>query len=90
MSDAPLGPALENFIRHLATERGLSAKYQLNTRRALEHFFAWLEQAHAVTRAGDITPAHISEYLEKRKRAGLAAGSIKISLVVSLIVVVLM
>ncbi len=81
MSDPLLGPALEGFIRHLATERGLSAKYQFNTRRALEHFFAWLHERHAVTRAGEITQAHLSGYLEQRKRSGLAAGSIKISLV---------
>jgi integrase/recombinase XerD len=81
MSDPLLGPALENFIRHIATERGLSAKYQFNTRRALEHFFAWLHERQDVARAGDITPAHISGYLEHRKRAGLAAGSIKISMV---------
>jgi integrase/recombinase XerD len=81
MSDPLLGPALESFIRHLATERGLSAKYQFNTRRALEHFFAWLHDRHGVTRAGEITPTQISAYLEHRKRAGLAAGSIKISMV---------
>lgn len=81
MSDPLLGPALENFIRHLATERGLSDKYQLNTRRALEHFFAWLADRQGITQAGGITPAHLSAYLDHRKRAGLAAGSIKISIV---------
>jgi integrase/recombinase XerD len=81
MSDALLGPALENFIRHLATERGLSTRYQLNTRRAIEHFLAWLHERRAVTAAGEITPAFISDYLDHRKRAGLAAGSIKISIV---------
>ena len=81
MSNAPLGPALESFIRHLATERGLSDKYQFNTRRALEHFFAWLADRHGVTDAADIAPAHLSAYLDHRKRAGLAAGSIKISIV---------
>lgn len=81
MSDPLLGPALESFIRHLATERGLSDKYQFNTRRALEHFFAWLADRHGVTQAGEITSSHISAYLDHRKRAGLAAGSIKISIV---------
>lgn len=81
MSDALLGPTLEGFIRHLATERGLSDKYQFNTRRALEHFFAWLSERHGVTHADKITSPLISAYLEHRKLAGLAAGSIKISIV---------
>lgn len=81
MSDPLLGPALESFIRHLATERGLSDKYQFNTRTALEHFFAWLTDRHGVTRAGEISSPQISAYLDHRKRAGLAAGSIKISIV---------
>jgi integrase/recombinase XerD len=81
MPDSLLGPALENFLRYLATERGLSAKYQFNTRRALEEFFAWLKDRQQVERAGEISTAHISSYLEQRKRGGLAAGSIKVNLV---------
>ena len=36
--------ALEDFILHLATERGLSTNYQLSTRLSLEGFALWLER----------------------------------------------
>jgi len=36
--------ALEDFILHLATERGLSENYQLSTRLSLEGLITWLEE----------------------------------------------
>jgi integrase/recombinase XerD len=68
--------ALEQFIRYLATERGLSDNYQLSVRRSLEGFAQWLRAEHAVTEPAAITLPLISSYLAARKRAGLAAGSI--------------
>jgi integrase/recombinase XerD len=35
---------IDDFILYLATERGLSASYQLSTRMSLEAFAAWLER----------------------------------------------
>ena len=40
-------PFIEQFIRHLATERGLSDNYQLRVRRSLEGFAAWVREHHA-------------------------------------------
>ncbi len=73
--------AIEHFIRYLATERGLSANYQLSVRRSLEGFARWLREAQTVTEPEDVTLAQITDYLGSRKRAGLAAGSIKLVLV---------
>ncbi len=72
---------IEQFIRYLATERGLSDNYQLSVRRSLEGFAAWLRQAHDVTGVDGITLPLITEYLGNRKKARLAAGSIKLVLV---------
>jgi integrase/recombinase XerD len=74
-------PALELFIRYLATERGLSDNYQLSVRRSLEGFAKWLRREHAVADPGEITLPLIGAYLAARKQAGLAAGSIKLELV---------
>jgi integrase/recombinase XerD len=73
--------SIELFIRYLATERGLSDNYQLSVRRSLESFAKWLAQEHAVSEPGGVTLPLISAYLATRKRAGLAAGSIKLELV---------
>ena len=72
---------VESFIRHLATERGLSDNYQLSVRRSLEGFTRWLRETHRILTPGGITLPLITEFLGTRKRAGLAAGSIKLELV---------
>ncbi len=74
-------PLIEQFIRYLATERGLSDNYQLSVRRSLEGFSAWLAKNKGIEDAAGITLPLITEYLTGRKRAGLAAGSVKLELV---------
>ena len=44
--------AIEDFILHLATERGLSTNYQLSTRLSLEGFTLWLERRKLVAAMG--------------------------------------
>jgi integrase/recombinase XerD len=73
--------ALEDFLLHLATERGLSDNYQLSTRRSLETFIAWAEKTKQLAAPRDITLAHLQEFLAHRKRLGLAAASIKLEVV---------
>lgn len=74
------GEAIDQLLLYLATERGLSANYQLSTQRSLETFSAWLQKNGNLTLA-QVEPGHISEYLTARKRAGLAAASIKLEAV---------
>src|SRR5688500_8457481 len=69
---------IDLFIRFLATERGLSDNYQLSTRRSLAEFATWCSSAREITAAADVTLPLITDYLAHRKRAGLAASSIKI------------
>ncbi len=73
--------AINDFIRFLATERGLSDNYQLSVRRSLEGFAAWLTQTRGIVEPGQVETAHISEYLGHRKRGGLAPGSLKLVVV---------
>jgi integrase/recombinase XerD len=72
---------LDEFILYLATERGLSENYQLSTRRSLETFAAWAAKLHHVDTAGAVTLQHLQDFLAHRKRAGLAAASIKLEIV---------
>jgi integrase/recombinase XerD len=71
--------AIDDFLLYLATERGLSVNYQLSTQRSLETFAAW-----AAARQRDVAsvgPGDINDFLADRKRAGLAAASIKLEAV---------
>jgi len=72
---------IDAFIRYLAVERGLSENYQLSTRRSLAEFTEWSLRRHDVKSAREITIDHSTEYLADRKRAGLAASSIKLIVV---------
>ena len=72
---------IERFIRYLATERGLSDNYQIIVRRSLEGFATWLQGTYGIISVGGITLPIITQYLGTRKKAGLAAGSIKLVLV---------
>jgi integrase/recombinase XerD len=72
---------IDAFIRYLAVERGLSENYQLSTRRSLVEFTEWSRHRHQLKSAREVTIDHITEYLAERKRAGLAASSIKLIVV---------
>ena len=71
---------IEDFILYLATERGLSDNYQLSTRRSLETFADWAQRKNLAESAA-VTLAHLQDFLAQRKRAGLAASSIKLEIV---------
>ncbi len=73
--------AIESFILYLATERGLSANYQLSTRQSLEGFAAWLLAERGVREPGEVTLRHAGDYLAVRKEGGLAAASVKLIVV---------
>ena len=72
---------IEDFIVHLATERGLSAHYQLSTRISLESFAAWLAKKDSIHQVRAVKREHFVAFLEHRKRLGLAAASIKLNVV---------
>jgi integrase/recombinase XerD len=73
--------SIESFIRYLAVERGLSDNYQLSTQRSLMDFAKWLAGARKIETFKGVSLPVISEYLADRKRAGLAASSIKLIVV---------
>ena len=72
---------IEDFILHLATERGLSDNYQLSTRRSLESFTAWAEKERQLIDSRAVVLADFQQYLAHRKASGLAAASIKLEVV---------
>jgi integrase/recombinase XerD len=73
--------AIESFIRFLAVERGLSENYQLSTQRSLTEFSRWCAEKKKIDHPRKLTLALLSEYLADRKRGGLSASSIKLTVV---------
>jgi integrase/recombinase XerD len=73
--------SIDAFIRFLAIERGLSENYQLSTQRSLTEFAQWCAAKKKITHLRGVTLPVMSEYLADRKRAGLAASSIKLVVV---------
>ena len=76
-----MNDAIERFILHLAAERGLSTNYQLLVRRVLESMASWLEQDKAVTQLAEVTTTHLTDWLARRKKDGIAASSARVELV---------
>lgn len=73
--------AIDAFILHLATERGLSTNYQLLVRRVLEALADWLRMRFELESPAQVTTAHLSDWLAQRKKDGLAASSARVELI---------
>ena len=72
---------IDAFILHLATERGLSMRYQLLVRSVLETFASWAKESAKIEKVGAVTTQHLADYLASRKKSGLATSSARIELV---------
>lgn len=77
-----MGSAIDLFIMHLATERGLSVNYQTLVRRNLETYANWAAEKRNTMRPADVTTDDLTDYLAERKGNGLAASSIRQVIVV--------
>lgn len=69
---------IDQFVLHLATERGLSDNYQLSTRASLELFSKWAGDEHGPSSWSQVTPEHIGEFLGWRKRSGMSAATLRL------------
>jgi len=70
---------IDRFLRHLATERGLSTNYQLSVQQSLGHFQEWAEMNGL--EVGAITLDDLTRYLAERKDQGVAAGTQRLNLI---------
>jgi integrase/recombinase XerD len=69
----------EQFIRYLATERGLSDAYQISVRQTLDSLVRWMKENQ--TDLGDIGTDELAKFLQKRKNDPLSAASLRIATV---------
>jgi integrase/recombinase XerD len=69
----------DQFIRFLATERGLSEAYQLSVRQSLDALAGWMKSRGKVLR--DIGTDDLAAFLSQRKKEGLGAASLRITTV---------
>ncbi len=70
---------IDQFIRFLATERGLSTNYQLSVQQSLAHFRKWLLETYEVEEVTDIEFKHLTEFLAYRKTLDLAAATLRLN-----------
>ncbi|WP_035614314.1 site-specific tyrosine recombinase/integron integrase [Haloferula sp. BvORR071] len=66
----------DSFILYLATERGLSAAYQLSVRQTLDALAGFLKKKNLPL--PDVGTDELSDFLAERKSSGLAASSLRI------------
>lgn len=70
---------VDSFILYLATERGLSSAYQLSVRQTLDKLEAWMKvKLYSVH---DLGTDELAAFLAARKKDGLAASSLRITIV---------
>lgn len=69
----------DQFIRFLATERGLSGAYQLSVRQTLDALTGWMKSRNTALR--DIGTDELAAFLSQRKQEGLNAASLRITTV---------
>ncbi len=69
----------DQFIRYLATERGLSAAYQLSVRQSLDALAKWSQDQN--TCLSDLGTDELAAFLSYRKKSGLNAASLRITTV---------
>lgn len=72
--------AIDSFILYIATERGLSSSYQLSVRRTLDMLHAWAE-GQQFTAWRDLGVDDLTRFLAGRKKDGLEASSLRITVV---------
>jgi integrase/recombinase XerD len=75
----PVDVEADGFILFLATERGLSAAYQLSVRQSLDALAAYLQSKRLPLT--DVGTDELSDFLMVRKQSGLAASSLRITTV---------
>lgn len=75
-----LPEAVDRFIMHLATERGLSVNYQISVRQSLEGFVTWLASREIVT-VEAVLSDHLTDYGAGRKKDGLSNATIRLNLI---------
>ncbi len=70
---------IDEFLRFLATERGLSESYQLSVAQTLGSFSSWMGRIRL--QLSDVGTSELTEFLRHRKSEGLGASSVRLTTV---------
>jgi integrase/recombinase XerD len=70
---------IDAFIRHIATERGLSEAYQLSVRQTLDALCSWMKTKSLAL--NDVGTDELAAFLHDRKDSGLLASSLRVATV---------
>jgi integrase/recombinase XerD len=73
-------PLIDSFLLYLATERGLSAAYQLSVRQSLDALAEWMLQ-NEIQGPSKCTIDDLTNFLSFRRKKGLSAASQRVLVV---------
>ena len=71
---------VDQFILYIATERGLSAAYQLSVRQSLDALVVWAE-GKGGGGWNDLGTEELTQFLDDQKKRGLSVASLRITMV---------
>ncbi len=73
--------AIDQFIRFLATERGLSDNYQLSIQQSLQHFVKWAEAERDLTAPEAVTTGDLTDFLKVRRESGVQTSTLRLNII---------
>lgn len=73
--------AIDQFIRFLATERGLSDNYQLSIQQSLQHFVKWAEAERDLTAPEAVTTYDLTDFLKVRRESGVQTSTLRLNII---------
>ena len=72
---------IDHFLMYLATEKGLSDRYQTLVLTALQAFAGYVEEKYKDTAISGITTAQISAFLGQRREVGTGGNTVRLELI---------
>ena len=72
---------IDHFLMYLATEKGLSDRYQTLVLTALQAFAGYVEEKYKVTSISGITTAQISAFMGQRREVGTGGNTVRLELI---------
>jgi integrase/recombinase XerD len=72
---------IDHFLMYLATEKGLSDRYQTLVLTALQAFAGYVEEKYKIINISGITTAQISALMGQRREVGTGGNTVRLELI---------
>ncbi len=72
---------IDQFIRYVAIERGLSTNYQLSLQQSLQHFVRWMAAERSKATSATLTTGDLTEFLKVRRQEAIRASTLRLNII---------